>query len=830
MTTALDLLNAGYADLISVTPPNAKLSPNSAIREQDLGKVPGVMNGDGCYHGYDWRRAAKPNHADVARWLKQKANVGLRADAFPAVDIDCTNQSLSNVIRGLAFTYLGMAPERVGRAPKRLLVYKTTEPFRRMRLWITEPGGTKHLIEVLGDGQQFVVAGTHPVTKQPYTWPGGLLDANDLMEISREEVDAWLDRVADTLDAFGYTCEREGSGALARERAEIDQSVLHGELARVRDALAFLPNTNEAFPGRDDYLRVGYAIKAACGEDGYPLFEQWALSWEGNDRFGGNDVDTIHADWQRMHAPFEVGAPWLYEMAQQRGYDWAADEFEADETLPVGEQDSAEDVHAFSDAEFAAAVAAQVIPGDDNPDRLSSSRTYARFSDADMAERLVKRRGAAIRYCEDMGRWLAWDGNRWARSGDGRVKYLVAQLCSEVMPDVYASAENNKDGESMARAMGSNAKKNAIASYAQDMPALAVQVGELDAHPHLLNTPGGVIDLRNGQRLEADPLLLQTRLTSVAPSYGKPERWLKFLEEATGGDVQMIDYLQRVAGYALTGDKSLHSLHFFYGPGGNGKGTFLNTLRAVWGDYAKTANMDLFTAAKFDKHPTELAGLAGARLVLAQETDDDRSWDESKLKQLTSNDPVSARFMREDFFEFIPTFKLLFAGNHRPSIKNVDAALRRRIHIVPFTREPERPDPKLGKTLEAEYAMILQWAIEGAIKFYEDGELHDPDSVHEATEEYFEDEDDFSRWLEERTVKSPDAFTPTQALVDDYQEWAATNGGARRGPKAIAVAIRDKGFKRCRVSANSSRGFAGIRLTRMPGDEFECDPALMGKV
>lgn len=826
MTTALDLLNRGYTDLICVVPPHAKLSAGSAIREEDKGKSPGIRYPDGLWGGYNWRKALPPVHAEIEQWMKQKANVGLRAEAFPAVDIDCTNPSLSNVIRGLAFTYLGIGPERIGRAPKRLIVYKTTEPFRRMRLWITEPSGTKHLIEVLGDGQQYVVAGIHPVTKQPYAWPRGLLDVDDLQEITRDEVDAWLDRVAETLDAFGYACEREGSGALARERTEVDQTRLHGDARAVAQALSFLPNRNDSFPGRDDYLRVGYAIKAALGEDGYALYEDWALSWEGNDRFSGNDIDTVRSDWNRMQPPFEVGAPWLYEMAQARGYDWAANEFEADPSLPPESAPDKQSV-VYGDAEFAAAVAAQTIPGDDTTNGASISRSYARYGDADMAERLVKRRGEAIRYCEDMGRWLAWDGQRWNVSGESHVHYLVAQLCAEAAPDVYADAQSPKDGATAAKAMTSNAKRNAVVSYAQIMPALAVRVTALDARPHLLNTPAGIIDLRTGERTDPDPLLLQTKVTSVAPAYGEPVLWMKFLREATSNDADMIEYLQRVAGYALTGDKSLHSLHFFYGPGGNGKGTFLNTLREVWGEYAKVADMGLFTAARFEQHSTGLADLAGARLVLAQETDDSRSWDEAKLKQLTSNDPVKARFMREDFFEFKPLFKLLFAGNHKPSIKTVDDALKRRIHIVPFTNKPEHPDPLLGRKLESEYPQILQWAVEGARKFYADSLLHDPASVHDATEEYFEDEDDMGEWLRERTsADDANAFTPTTELVADYQEWANRNGLPRKGSKTIAVLIGDRGYRRARLDGRGVRGFVGIVLTHQLGDEFEYDAKL----
>lgn len=816
----LDLLKAGYTDLISVTPPKCKIAPNSKIKPDQLGKVPGKSGVDGWY-GYNWRKEPQPNATEVAYWAKHGANIGLRAGFFPAIDIDCTNQTLSNIIRGMAFTHLGVGPERVGRAPKRLIVYKTSEPFHLMRLWI-KLGNEKHLVEVLGDGQQYVVAGTHPTTGKPYEWPAGLLDAEDLTEITRDEVDAWLNLVAETLDAFGYVCEREGSGALARDRQEIDQAALRGTAAKIHDALVHLPNTNELFPGRDDYLRVGYAIKAALGEDGYPLFESWALDWEGNETSDGNDVDTVHADWQRMQAPYEVGAPWLYEMAQKQGYDWAADEFDADESLDT-QAGPAEDGCA-SDADFAAAFAAQTIPGEAER-KAKFASAAARFSDADMADRFAKRRGESVRYCEAMERWLAWGGKRWNVSGDGAVRYQVGQLCLSVLDEIYTHVEKNP--EDVAKAMCSSAKKNAVASYAQDLPQLQLAISELDAHPHLLNTPTGIINLRTGERIDADPKLFITKITSVAPEYGEPQRWMQFLREATNNDADMIEYLQRVAGYALTGDKSLHSLHFFYGPGGNGKGTFLNTLRAIWGEYAKTADMSLFVASRVEQHSTGLADLAGARLVIAQETDENRRWDEAKLKQLTSSDPVKARMMRKDFFEFMPMFKLLFSGNHRPAITNADKALRRRIHIVPFTNDPKTVDPLLPEKLEAEYAQILQWAIDGARKFYAEGTLCDPNSVHAATEEYFDEEDDFAQWLGECTMVSvAGTFTPTEAFARDYEEWANRNGAQKRTAKQLGRMLADKGYKRHRPNAKSARGFLGLVLIRQPGDEFDYDPAL----
>src|SRR5262249_14374388 len=158
----------------------------------------------------------------------------------------------------------------------------------------------------------------------------------------------------------------------------------------------------------------------------------------------------------------------------------------------------------------------------------------------------------------------------------------------------------------------------------------------------------------------------------------------------------------RVAGYSLTGSTTEHALFFFYGTGSNGKGVFLNTLHGIWQDFAAVAPIEAFCEARLERHPTDLAMLRGARLVITQETGEGRYWDEAKIKALSGGDPISARFMRQDFFTYTPQFKLVVAGNHKPSLRNVDEAIRRRIHLVPFvvTIRPGKRDPQLAEKLK----------------------------------------------------------------------------------------------------------------------------------
>ena len=213
-----------------------------------------------------------------------------------------------------------------------------------------------------------------------------------------------------------------------------------------------------------------------------------------------------------------------------------------------------------------------------------------------------------------------------------------------------------------------------------------------------------------------DPADGITKTTAIAPSdHTDCPVWDLFLRETTGGDRDMVRFLQQWAGYCLTGDTCEHALVFAHGPGGNGKSVFLNTITGIMADYSTPAPSDTFTVSIGDRHPTELAALHGARLVAASETEHGRTWAETRIKQLTGGDEIAARYMRGDFFRFRPSFKLTIIGNHRPKLENVDAAVRRRFNIVPFTHRPERPDHQLEEKLREEWPEILRWMIKGAL-------------------------------------------------------------------------------------------------------------------
>ena len=783
---AKDIYALGYADIVSVVPPGAKLSQNSKLDPEALGKTPGKRGTGGEWYGYNWRAAGPATLRDVAQWTLDGANTGLRASAFPAVDIDCSDENLVSVIRTLALEMLGAAPERQGRAPKSLLMYRTAAPFGRMRLWLD---GRKHLVEILGDGQQYVIAGTHPGTKQPYAWLSPLVPATDLAEIDSEAARSFLDAVADAADMLGYSVEREGNGSLSVDREAVNQEALTGDYAKVAEALALVPNTNEHFPGRDDYLRMGYAVKAAIGEAGLPLFIDWAEKWEGNESASGNEHDEIIADWNRMKAPFEVGANYLFETASQFGYGFAADEFEAIDPPPPVED---------GDEELAAIV----------------------YSDAALAQRFLRRHAKEVRYCPLMGGWLVWTGMQWKRDDGLAVQHWAGKIGMAASAEALQTIEEKGTAQKVATRCASYNVKVATVKYASDHPAIAARAEQFDASKTLLNTPGGVVDLTTGQMIAHDPGQLMTKLTAAAPAPGRAEAWLAFLDDATGGDKAFQAYLQRLAGYCLTGQTSEQILAFFYGKGGNGKGTFLNTLADVFKDYAKTTPMATFTASAIDQHPTAIADLAGARLVQAHETDAGRKWDEAKIKTLTGQDRVKARFMREDFFEYDPQFKLLFSGNTRPNLNTMDDAIKRRFHLVPFLLVPKVVDRELPAKLKREHGQILQWAIEGALEWQRIG-LRAPQAVLDATAEYFDDEDPHGNWLRERTATAPTtAFINSHSLYEDWREWCGARGEIPGSEKRFVQTLQGRGLERKKQGGTGLRGFVGMRLTETGGSEF----------
>lgn len=419
-------------------------------------------------------------------------------------------------------------------------------------------------------------------------------------------------------------------------------------------------------------------------------------------------------------------------------------------------------------------------------------------TDDDLALVFADEQADRMKFCAEWKRWLIWDGMRWERDRIETAFDVARQICR----DAAATATAAKPAKLL-----SAPTVAAVVKLARTDRRIAVTADPWDSHPDLLNTPGGIVDLRNGQMQEHDPNLMLTRITAVEPT-GDCPMWLDFLDRITGGAGDLKDYLQRAAGYMLTGHTREHALFFGYGTGANGKSVFANTIRNLMADFAMAAQMETFMATRGEQHPTGLASLRGSRLVLASETEAGRAWAESRIKWLTGGDPVQARFMRADFFEFTPDFKLLVVGNHKPRLSGVDEAIRRRLHLIPFTvtiPEDER-DEALPDKLREEWGGILRWGVEGAQRWYECG-LMPPECVRLATEQYLDDQDAVGAWLMEccNTDVSENCTETARDLWQSWRKYAESIGEAPGSDKRLSEELQKRGIVK-------GRGHGGVRL------------------
>ena len=428
----------------------------------------------------------------------------------------------------------------------------------------------------------------------------------------------------------------------------------------------------------------------------------------------------------------------------------------------------------------------------------SSLERAVEFSDDGLALEFSHRHHGDHLYVATLGKWISWDGRRWKADDTENVLDLVRKSCRD------ASLRSDSKNVASAKTI------SAVGKLASRDRAHAETWEAFDADDWKLNTPNGIIDLRKGEIMPHDRNARMSLITGAGLGLDCPV-WRKYLSEVTAGDVELEDYLQRIAGYCLTGSICEHKIFILVGTGLNGKSIFLNTLLGILGDYGKNAPMDVFCVSRGERHPTELAMLKGARLVTASEVEEGRRWDEGLIKSITGGDVITARHMRQDFFEFHPKLKLLMAVNHLPGTRSVDVAMRRRLSIIPFTRTIANPDQRLPEKLRQEWSGILAWAVQGCLEWQKIG-LSPPAAVKRETERYFEMEDAQGKWLQERCRVHVEATATTRQLYADWRDYAQETGEYVGSERRFSQHLEQRGFTRRRDPKTGRRGFQGIGL------------------
>jgi putative DNA primase/helicase len=481
-------------------------------------------------------------------------------------------------------------------------------------------------------------------------------------------------------------------------------------------------------------------------------------------------------------------------------------------------------------------------------EQAGAAWTPVRLTDRGNGLRLVTRFGTELRYCHPWRRWMFWDERRWKVDDTGgamrRAKQTITLAIEDALREIAALTramqEADEDAEKVLKGKIKLAQKaltwyvkseaaerlKAMLNLAQSDPPLPILPDAMDRYPLLLNTPSGTLDLGTG---ELRPHSRGDYLTRLCPVPYDPRAtcplWEASLARIFAGDAELVEFCQRLCGLFLSGDVTEHLLIVCHGNGANGKSLLLNILLALLGtDYAVKCPPDLFLWRKGETHPTERAILHGKRLAVCSETPQGRHLNESLIKEMTGGEPITARRMREDFWSYDPTHKLVVATNYKPAISGDDDGIWRRLRLIPFevkfwdADDPTnhgrdldpalRQDKQLFRKLKRELPGILGWCVRGCLAWQRDG-LTLPDKVRAATSEYRHDEDRVGRFVVDRCVTGPECRVRASDLYAAFKGWCEATGERCLSQTTFGEAVNRGGFQRY---TNNGTWYRGIML------------------
>lgn len=456
---------------------------------------------------------------------------------------------------------------------------------------------------------------------------------------------------------------------------------------------------------------------------------------------------------------------------------------------------------------------------DSKPEKIKSSTGLRDYNLTDMgnAERLIKLHGLDLRFSYEFNHWLIFDGRRWRKDDLGAVMHKAKSIPRKMYRDASRIDDDSvrQNLISYALKLENHQKLTNLVNLAKSESGVPIMAHELDTRPFLLNVLNGTIDLQTGRLKEHDRNNLITRLIPFAydPRAECPA-WLAHLNKLMNSSREKIDFLQKAFGYSLTGDTSERIVFFQYGEGANGKSITTDTIAMVLGDYAMRTPTDTLMIKRNEGIPNDIARLRGARFVYASEAEQGKRLAESQIKDMTGGEKLTARFMRGEFFEFRPEFKIWFSSNHKPIIRGTDQAIWDRIRLIPFTvRIPEAEriaGPILLKKFKMEGSGILAWLVKGSLTWLNEG-LIPPDEVVKATKSYRDEMDIISDFIEDRYNKEALSTVTAKDLFIEYEKWCAENGEEPVRKRTFGLKLMEKGFTQTRTHGGV-RAWKGLSL------------------
>jgi putative DNA primase/helicase len=436
------------------------------------------------------------------------------------------------------------------------------------------------------------------------------------------------------------------------------------------------------------------------------------------------------------------------------------------------------------------------------------------------AQRMVARHGARLRYCHPWKQALVWDTRRWAIDDTAEVERMAKETAQAIALEAMGRSQQEfKEITKWATVSQSRERISAMISLATSELSIPILPAEMDQDPWLLNCANGTLDLRGGTLREHDPTDLITQLCPTEfDRYADCPLWIatltKFLVKP-----ELIAFFNRLVGYMISGVIRDHILPIAYGKGSNGKSTILGTLLEVLGpDYAMKAAPDMLMAKYGNSHPTDRADLFRKRFVVAIESESGRRLNETLVKELTGGDRIRARRMREDFWEFNPTHKMIMATNHKPVVRGGDHGIWRRLKLVPFAVAiaDDQADKKMGEKLRSEHAGILAWCVRGCLEWQKCG-LDPPGDVTQATQDYRGAQDRLGEfldtWVDCNPVQNKQEDVQARELYCWYVNWGKEGNEDVMSETLFSEAMSERGFYFYRVRGRKYYRGLSLRLT-----------------
>lgn len=792
---------------------------------------------------------------DVSAGVGVKCGIG--DNPVCAIDIDVKDPELAKRFAEYCHDELGYTVERVGNAPKTLLVYRASEAGWAKRS-SQKFGDDKHQVEVLGEGQQFVAYAIHPTTGNPYEWTdmlGGLevMQASELPVATAEQITHLLQVFEQMATDVGYKAvvgNPTTTKADSLSKKDNDDFTTNQPLGLSHDEIK--SHLEHLDPNDYDlWLKMGMAIhhETAGDIEGLNLWDDWSSNasnyagyedlqkrWQGFKPSGvtaktliklGNEASTKaeHDLKKAIIAEYEEKIQTAGDTVElERIVKTICKDLDSNDFATVsGVQTAVKDQWKAITGKALSQPATNRLMNLKASYGLDDLKKATAFTEFGNMQRMVKEQNGKIIYVTETNMWYLWTGNYWRKGSATEVEQLAKDTINNIILDC-------QDLDGIGDEAMSHIKKSMEAKMVGNMvrlarsePTVLTGFDRLDSNHNLLGVGNGVVDLTTGKLHPADPSDCITIATNVEYVAGeKCPVWEQTLNDIFADDKDLIDYMQKLVGYSILANPVESLFVIMYGDGSNGKSTFINTVRDVLGNHAKVANSETFlgTAMNSSGSPREdILRLMGSRVVTITEPDEGGVLREGLVKAMTGGEALPARAAYgRTTVEVKPTWTAFMPTNHKPIIKGTDHGIWRRLVLIPFivnfdNHPTLKKDPDRMEKLKAEYSGILAWIVEGALKYQRDG-LQAPKVVEDARNEYKEDMDLLSDWIAECCVVGINQEATSKELWASWQRYAQENGELKyiSSSKALGKRLSTRYQAVKRVGKTELRGFRGLSV------------------